>query len=130
MKTFEKIPKSFIHLHVRTWNYANSSNGQNRDKNKDIVHDVNKFTLCELHHCLKSGSQLPKNFPNENFQFWIFRKGSGHILSIIFQEKCFSCYALLTDQIYCLTAFTSWGIGKYVYCNCLLTRLWRHRFWN
>ena len=26
--------------------------------------------------------------------------------------------------------FTSWGIGKYVSCNCLLTRLWRHRFSN
>ena len=29
-----------------------------------------------------------------------------------------------------LVAFTSWDIGQYVYCNCLLTRLWRHAFWN
>ena len=27
-------------------------------------------------------------------------------------------------------AFTSWDIGQYVYCNCLLTRLWRHKFQN
>ena len=24
--------------------------------------------------------------------------------------------------------FTVWDIGKYVYCNCLLTKLWHHRF--
>ena len=29
-----------------------------------------------------------------------------------------------------LIAFTSQNIGQYVYCNCLLTRLWRHKFWN
>ena len=29
-----------------------------------------------------------------------------------------------------LVAFTSWDIGKYVYYNCLLTRSWRHEFWN
>ena len=28
----------------------------------------------------------------------------------------------------CLVAFTSWDIGQYVYCNCLLTRLWCHNF--
>ena len=27
-------------------------------------------------------------------------------------------------------AFTSWNIGQYVYCNCLLTRLWHHKFWT
>ena len=29
-----------------------------------------------------------------------------------------------------LVAITSWDIEQYVYCNCLLTRLWRHKFWN
>ena len=29
-----------------------------------------------------------------------------------------------------IVAFTSWDIGWYVYCNCLLTRLWNHKFWN
>ena len=33
-------------------------------------------------------------------------------------------------KLYCLAAFTSWDIGQYAYCNCLLTRLWRHKFWN
>ena len=26
--------------------------------------------------------------------------------------------------------FTSWDITQYVHCNCLLNRLWRHKFWN
>ena len=29
-----------------------------------------------------------------------------------------------------LVAFTSWDIGRYVYCNSLLTRLWRNKFWD
>ena len=29
-----------------------------------------------------------------------------------------------------LVAFTSWDIGRYVHCNCLLTRLWRQKSWN
>ena len=33
-------------------------------------------------------------------------------------------------NFYCLFAFISWDIRQYVYCNCLLTRLWRHKFWN
>ena len=39
---------------------------------------------------------------------------------MMFQEKCFSCYI----------AFTSLDIGQYVYYNCLLTSLWRHKIWN
>ena len=30
-------------------------------------------------------------------------------------------------KFHCLIAFTSWDIGQYVYCNCLLIRLWRHK---
>ena len=29
-----------------------------------------------------------------------------------------------------MDAFASWDIRQYVYCNCLLTRLWHHKFWN
>ena len=28
-----------------------------------------------------------------------------------------------------MIAFTSWDIGRYVYCN-VLTRLWRHKIWS
>ena len=30
----------------------------------------------------------------------------------------------------CLVALTSWDIGQCMYCNCLLTRLWRQKIWN
>ena len=37
------------------------------------------------------------------------------------------CYL---TKFHCLVVFTSWDIGQYMYCNYLLTRLWRHKFWN
>ena len=65
-----------------------------------------------------------------------------HIPSFFEKQKVVSFSAcFLTKNIYvlilyyltkfpCLVAFSSWYIGKYVYCNCLLARLWRHKFWN
>ena len=41
---------------------------------------------------------------------------------MILQEKCFSCYSLLTDQIQCLIACTSSYIVQYVYCSCLFSQ--------
>ena len=46
---------------------------------------------------------------------------------MIFEEKHFSCYSLLTDQM-SLSGCLFWDIGQHVYCNCLLTRSWRHNF--
>ena len=49
-----------------------------------------------------------------------------HILCMIFQEKCFSSYMLLADQISlpdCLYFLRD--IGQYVYCDCLLSRMWK-----
>ena len=39
-------------------------------------------------------------------------------------------YSTNWSNFHCLVAFTSWAIGQYVYCNCLLARLWRHKFQN
>ena len=38
----------------------------------------------------------------------------------------YSIYSL--TKFYCLVTCTSWDIGQYVYCNCLLTSLPRHKF--
>ena len=46
------------------------------------------------------------------------------------KKKDFSCYTLLTDQISLSVLSTLWDIWQYVCCNCLLTRLWNHKFWN
>ena len=31
-------------------------------------------------------------------------------------------------NLHCLVAFILWEILQYVYCNCLLTKLWHHKF--
>ena len=51
--------------------------------------------------------------------------------SMVFPKTCYPCLYPINwaSFIYCLTVFTSWGIGQYVYCNCLLTRMWRHKSW-
>ena len=65
-------------------------------------------------------------------QFWFFRKGCENGFSTtLCDEKCFSCYILLTDQISLsnyLYFLRYWAI--YIYCNFLITKLWRDKFWN
>ena len=53
-----------------------------------------------------------------------------HILCMIFPEKYLSCYILLTDQMLCLTAYTSRDIGQYVYLNSLNFRASFFRAFN
>ena len=82
---------------------------------------------CNKNKLYKTLDYWSKNMLN--FNFW--EKGMGLVSpSHFFQEKCFSCYILWTAQIHCLIAFTSRDIGLYVFYNCFLTRLWRHKIWN
>ena len=60
----------------------------------------------------KSGTSLPASF-----SAWVLKK---NISLVIF-------YYLSKFQ--CLIVFTLWDIGQYVYCHCVLTRLWRHKFY-
>ena len=53
-----------------------------------------------------------------------------YMLSTVFQQKNFSFYILLTDQISLPHAFTSQDIVQHVCRNCLLTGLRRHQFQN
>ena len=61
----------------------------------------------------RSGTNL-----SASFSAWLLKK---NISLVIF-------YYL--TKIHCLVAFTLSDIAQYVYCNCLLIRLWRHKFWN
>ena len=54
-------------------------------------------------------------FPH-NFFVRFFKKNNFHVV-------------LLTDQISLPNYLYFWNIGQYVYCNCLLTRPRRHKFW-
>ena len=63
------------------------------------------------------------------------RKRSGNNLHALFftwfLKKIISLVTLYElTKFHFLVAFTSWDIGQYEYCNCLITRLWRHEFWN
>ena len=52
-----------------------------------------------------------------SFSAWFLKK---NISLVIF-------YYLTKFQ--CPVAFTLWDIGDYIYWNCLLTSLWRQKFW-
>ena len=58
-----------------------------------------------------------------------FRTGVPGSFSASFLKKNISIVIFYyLNKFHCLVAFTSWGIGQYVNCNSLLTRLRRHRF--
>ena len=58
-------------------------------------------------------------------QFWFSRKGSGNSFSTtlcvwFFKKFVSHIFFYWQNKFHCLIAFTSWDIGQYVYCNCLL----------
>ena len=52
------------------------------------------------------------------FSWWFLKKNIS----------CLTFYYL--TRFNWLVAFTSWDFVQYVYCNCLLSRSWCHKFWN
>ena len=66
--------------------------------------------------------------------FDLLEKGLGIVpppcFCMIFLEKCFSCYILLTDQILMAWLPLLLEVLANVYCSCLLTRLWHNKFCN
>ena len=61
------------------------------------------------------------------------KKTSGTSLPVSFSAWFLKKYVFLVmfcclTKVHCLVTFTSWDIGQYVYCNYLLTWLWRHKF--
>ena len=66
---------------------------------------------------LKNKERSGTSFP-ASFSAWFLKK---NISLVIF---------FYLTEFQCLVAFTSWDIGQYVYCNSLLTGLWRNKFWN
>ena len=73
------------------------------------------FTFCKglLKNKKWSGTSLPASC-----YAWFLQK-----------NICVAIFYYLT-KFHCLVVSTPWDIRKYMYCNCLLTRLWRHEFWN
>ena len=74
-------------------------------------------TCFYLKAFLKSKRRFETSFP-ASFSAWFLKK---NISFVIF-------YLLI--KFPCLVVFNSRDIAQYVYCNCLLTRLWCHKFQN
>ena len=72
------------------------------------------FTLSKAFLKSKKGSETSLL---NSFSLWFLKKN----ISVIFYEL---------TKFHCLVAFNSSDIDQYVYCNHLLTRLWRHKFRN
>ena len=58
-----------------------------------------------------------------NFDF--LKKGLGivsppHFMCDFSRKTLLKLYSINLTKFYCLIAFTSWDIGQYMYCNCLL----------
>ena len=50
-------------------------------------------------NCIKPQTIDPEIYSTFFFQKWVWEQLLHHILCMIFQEKCFSCYIQLIDQI-------------------------------
>ena len=86
--------------------------------------------------------KTPDCWSRDMFNFDFSEQGlelvSPHILCMIFQETYFSIlFSMDWPNFHCVIAFTSWDIWYVIltswdiwYCNCLLSSLWRHKFWN
>ena len=63
--------------------------------------------------------------------FFFLKKGSLELVSLphFLHDFWRKIFLLLYSTAWPnFMAFNKWDIGQYVYCTCLLTRLWRHRF--
>ena len=78
--------------------------------------------------------QIPLKIMKNAFYFTVNAFFVLEIFKLDFSRKKASqllmLYSINWSNFIALIALTSWDIGQYVYCNCLLTRLQCHKFWN
>ena len=96
----------------------------------------NMFWQSSTWHTIKTSYTLSScmNIDPEICSILVFRKGSGNSISIAFcvwfkKKKFLVLHSINWPNI------IAWSplhleIYQYVYCNCLLTRLSRHKSWN
>ena len=87
----------------------------NWEPSKDIEFKLQATCFCLI--CFLKNKKRSGTSVLVSFSALVFKK----IISLVI-------FYWLT-KFHCLVSFTLWDI-EYVYCNCLLTRLWRHKFWN
>ena len=112
-------------------------NYQNLYKFLFKLFNINMTSFCFFENYLKSNSHLRKNseslisLPFFKFVLEMLENALYFILKASFILEIFKVIFLAI--FYYLTKFhylvgrTSWHIGQCFYCDCLLTRLWRHK---
>ena len=87
------------------------------------------FNCPPLRNTIKTNSVKLYTITREicSIQKRIWDQCLHHILCMIFQEKCFSGYILLTDQISPSDCFNFWRYLQYVNCNYLFLTLLCHK---
>ena len=101
--------------------------------------------LYQLYHCISSKHESKVNFKliwitcslwtitdhliRSHKDVWT-KSSIEWFREYIYSEPNKISLETTVTKFHCLIAFTSWDIGQYVYCNCLFSRMWRHKFWN
>ena len=127
-KSYTKCGEETIHSHfliVQHWAYLRINSlkfytvlySQAEDCRNILKISCRPLAFTSYKASLKNENRSGTSFPG-SFSTWFLKK---NISLVIF-------YYL--TKFHCLVAFTSWDIGQYGYCNGLLTRLCRHKFWN
>ena len=83
---------------------------QNEDYQNIFKLSRRPFSLTSCKAFSKNKKRSGTSFP-ASFSAWFLKENISLVL----------LYYL--TKFHCLVAFTSWDIGQYVYCNCLLIRL-------
>ena len=93
------------------------------------------FTACQVEgyqNILKLSCRLLRFISYKTF--WKNKKRSRTSLPALFsawflKKSIYLVIFYYLTKFHCVVRFTSWDIGQYVYCNCLITRLWCYKFW-
>ena len=106
------------------------------DQQSKVLHSLFLFYACQAEDYLNILKLSCRGFTFTSYKaFSKNKKRSWTSLPALFSAWFMTKYISLVifyylTKCYCLVAFTTWDVGQYIYCNCLLTKLWRHKFSN
>ena len=98
------------------------------------VNSLQFYTFCFFHMpswglllYTETKFQTTCFYSNKQINLFLFLKKSPCLIYCII-ENIYIVILCYVTKFHCLVDFALWDIGQYVYCSCLLTRLWLHKF--
>ena len=88
------------------------------------INSLSFYTVC--FYCMQSWG--PSKYMKTNLKTTCFYLILSFFLHNLKKKIFLLLHSIKLTKFHCLVAFTSWDVGQDLYCNCLLTRLWRHKF--